>query len=316
MPHQFLFAGDAVGASFVLPELPVAPPDTSTRMRIVAMPVTPCAERSDILWRHDFNDPDHGTNLTCARCADGYLMEFPGVATILATPDQQVHVSAWPGASAESVNHVLLDQALPRLLAQQAVLMLHGALVRLRSGRCVLILGESGRGKSTFAAACKATGALLRTDDGARVEVDDDGVYAWPTYPSLRLLPDSLDTLFAEAHDSRPMADYSAKRRIDIVDADPAAPERLDAVVVLGAPADAFGTRRLHGNEACMALTRHGFQLDLSDLGNVSQLFAKTASLSNRIPVLELAYPRRYELLPAVIGYLEDALSPRPAGCC
>lgn len=309
MPHQFLFAGDAVGAGFVLPELPIAPPGACARMRIVAMPVTQCVQRTDIIWRHDFTDPDHGTQLTCARCGEGYLMEFPGVATILATPDNHVHVSAWPGACEDAVRHVLLDQALPRLLAQQAVLMLHGALVRLQSGKCVLILGESGRGKSTFAGACHATGATLRTDDGARVEVRDDGVYAWPTYPSLRLLPDSLGTLFAQVHDSgRPMAGYSAKRRLDLSDTDPAAPERLDAVVVLGAPAEAFGTRHLQGNEACMALTRHGFQLDLSDLGNVSQLFAKTASLSNRIPVLELAYPRRFELLPAVIGYLEAAL--------
>ncbi|KGM54335.1 hypothetical protein N800_04530 [Lysobacter daejeonensis GH1-9] len=309
MPHQFLFAGDAVAAGFVLPELPIAPTGAHYRFHIVTAPVTPCAQRTDIRWRHDFTDPDHGTQLTCARCSEGYLMEFPGVATILATPDHQVHVSAWPGACEDAVRHVLLDQALPRLLAQQAVLMLHGALIRLHSGKCVLILGESGRGKSTFAGACHATGATLRTDDGARVEVREDGVYAWPTYPSLRLLPDSLGSLFAEGpEETRPMAGYSAKRRLDITDVDPAAPEHLHAVVVLGAPADAFSTRRLLGQEACMALTCHGFQLDLSDLANVSQLFAKTASLSNRIPVLELAYPRRYELLPEVIRYLEAAL--------
>lgn len=127
--------------------------------------------------------------------------------------------------------------------------------------------------------------------------------------PSLRLLPDSLGTLFAEAHDaSRPMAGYSPKRRLDIDDADPATPERLDAMVILGEPADTFGTRRLHGNEACMALTRHGFQLDLSDRDNVSRLFAQTASLSNRIPVLELTYPRQYEVLPDVIRYLDASL--------
>lgn len=307
--HQFLFAGDTVAAGFVLPELPIAPSDVPARMRIAALPVTPCAQRDDILWRHDFTDPDAGTQLTCARCSEGYLMEFPGVATILATPEHEVHVSAWPGACADAVHHVLLDQALPRLLAQQATLMLHGALVRLHSGKCVLILGDSGRGKSTFAGACQAAGALLRTDDGARVEVGDEGVRAWPTYPSLRLLPDSLGTLFADTVDStRPMAGYSPKRRLEVADADPATPERLDAVVVLGAPADTFGTRRLLGNEACMALTRHGFQLDLSDLGNVSQLFAQTASLSNRIPVLELTYPRRYEVLPEVIRYLDASL--------
>ena len=73
------------------------------------------------------------------------------------------------GAAALHIHQLVESvQALERIVgASGCMVQIRNRIEKVATSMApVLILGESGRGKSTFAAACKATGALLRTDDG------------------------------------------------------------------------------------------------------------------------------------------------------
>lgn len=263
---------------------------------------------TSVTWSHDFLDPEGKyVTLTCERMMSGYRMHFPGIATVVAMSNGRVFVYPQRGVGLESVRHVLLDQALPRLLALRGGLVLHAAVVSTLAGKTLLLIGDSGRGKSTLTGAFLASGRRVANDDGAVVSVGDAGVVAVPTYPSLRLLPDSRAHLFADQEDaSLAVADYSSKRRLPVPDSRKAT--HVGAIVLLAPPLEVGTPPRLTQEtpgSACMAIIRNGFQLDLSDTANLQVLLAKAAEAARLVPVYQLHYPRQYEALPDVIDLLE-----------
>lgn len=259
-----------------------------------------------VQWAHVYPDASGQPALTCERTDHDYRIHFPRIATLCIVDRCEVRVHVHPGAAQESIRHVLLDQGLPRLLALRGELVLHAAVVQTRDRRTLLLIGDSGRGKSTLTGAFLASGRNVANDDGAVVCVDGQRVLATPTYPSLRLLPDSRERLFAAVdQDTLPVADYTCKRRLPVPGT--AHPAQVDAIVLLAPPADDTLPRLVTEPPAlaCMALIRNGFQLDLSDSGNLQTLLAKAAEATKLVRVHQLHYPRRYDALPAVIELLE-----------
>jgi len=64
---------------------------------------------------------------------------------------------------------------------------------------------------------------------------------------------------------------------------------------------------------ACMALVGNAFQLDLGDHNNLRRLLAHAADAVRRVPVLTLAYPRDYALLPDVVRRIEAEIDAEPS---
>jgi len=309
--HHYRYADRVVAASLALPELPELPEcRPATDAVAFRIDIGDCRTRHEVAsaWQHDFLDPLGNVSLSCKREGGGYLFHFPGLVDAWALTNGQVTVEASPGASPNTVRHVLLDQILPRLLAQQGELVLHGAAVAPIHGRAVVLLGDSGMGKSTLSGASALAGLQVLTDDGLLVRIDSDGVHAIPTYPSLRLWPDSFATLFAGSDvESTPMAHYSDKHRLTPASTGTSAQAGcpIAAIVVLQPPeGDRITQTRLSPQAACMALMRNTFQLNLSDHENVSRLLALAAETVDRIPAIALSYPRDYSRLPAVVDVL------------
>src|SRR5690606_19444533 len=130
--------------------------------------------------------------------------------------------------------HMLVDQVLPRLLAQLGHLLVHGSALRI-DGRGALFIGPSGRGKSTLAGLMQRQGHTVLSDDCILLVADGERFQALPTYPSLRLNIDSLAALFPVSPDTVSVAAYSEKRRLpmttpgNLVDGMP-----VDALYLLG----------------------------------------------------------------------------------
>ena len=291
-----------------MPELPWAEGADPPRFRIELAGTDP--PEMQLLWAHNFPDPSGQSTLVCERTATDYRLHFPSVATVVAFADGKLRIHPESGACMDSVRHILLDQALPRLLAQRGELVLHAALVATSTGKALLLIGDSGRGKSTLTGAFLASGRRVGTDDGAVVRISEGELVAVPTYTSLRLLTDSRAHFFAGVDAATlPAAGYGGKKRLPVpigIDA-----SRVEAIVLLDPPiADGASprlTRELPAS-ACMAMIRHGFQLDLSDTGNLQVLLAKAAEAAGLVPVYRLEYPRQFDALPDVIALLEHEL--------
>ena len=309
---HYRYAGHRLASAFALPELPVLPagPDADFVIEISASNVIPAS--ATVAWQHNFTDSRGAHAFRCFRVGDAYGFDFPTVAQAWVTADNRITLFRGFEASIESLRHVLLDQILPRVIAQRGHLVMHGAAVHTAQGRTLLMIGESGMGKSTLAAAFASAGADVLSDDGVLLDLADDRVRAVACYSGLRLWPDSLATLLSErAAEATAMSHYNDKQRLmQPVASDEHHP--IDAILLLQRADDGIAFSPVAPQAACMALVTNAFQLDLGDHDNLRRLLARAADAVRRTRVLSLAYPRDYALLPEVLRRIDSEISAQP----
>ena len=247
-------------------------------------------------WLHRWTDGGN-TTLSVARSEHGYLLRFPRLCDFHLDPDSNsIHVQRRAGMEDHTLEHLLVDQALPRLLAHQGELIAHASALVVE-GRTVLFLGPSGAGKSTLAALMQRAGHQVLSDDCTLLQLPSgDSVTALSTYPSLRLLPDSLEHIIQANTVTTAMASYSDKRRVHVPDI-VASPTRVHAMYVLDAtpshPDPVIKARR--PSAACLDLIRHSFQLDVTDRARTASLLAHCGELARRVPAFSLSYMHAFE---------------------
>ncbi|MDX1401962.1 MAG: hypothetical protein R3245_08575, partial [Kiloniellales bacterium] len=245
-------------------------------------------------------------SLALLREDDSFLLRFPGLIDFAISNDaRQIKVWPAPRTQMETFCHLLLDQVLPRVLAQQGRLVVHAGAARV-GDRAIAFIGNTGSGKSTLTASLHAAGYPLLADDGLVLMQREGVTLALPTYPSLRLWPDAIASLFIQAPKVATMAQYSSKRRITMTEnwAQTEGPLSLASFYVIEQRAAAddasVSLSRLTPSEACIAIIANSFQLDVTDGPRAAELFAIASNISENVPVFSLVYPREYERLPEV----------------
>ena len=201
-----------------------------------------------------------------------------------------------------TLEHLLIDQVLPRVLTHRGYLVIHAGCVATPHG-AIAFVGGSGSGKSTLCAEFARAGHPLLGDDGIVVwRTAAASVEALATYPGLRLLPAPLARLFDERAGAAPVAHYTAKRRIDGESADltlATGAETLRVLYLLDHGVE-VSISPLPERDAFMVLLRASFQLHLDDQERSREMFERIGGLQAAVPVRRLAYPRDFGRLGAV----------------
>lgn len=298
----------------------------STSLPLQALPVVLARDASDLIevdwaasaippdlhWQHHWRDGEDVV-LSLARQGADYWMQVPDQADFL-LQFAPCRVLVSPDAAsldAATLEHLLVDQVLPRVLAQQGHLLVHASMLAVR-GRHALFLGPSGWGKSTLAGLLQGRGHAVLSDDCVQLGAVGGRPCVVPTYPSLRLYPDSLDAVFPDLAESTPVARYSEKRRVPMPPANIASSGApVDALYLLGDPAESAGSIRitpLRPAEICLALIRHSFRLDLGDRVASARQLERCSEIARTVPAFRLDYPRDFtlhdELERAISGHL------------
>lgn len=235
---------------------------------------------------------------SCDQDADMAIESVDGICIFVDHSTFEIKVFRAEDASPETLEHLVLDLVLPRLIAVDGSLVLHGALVQSRAGAAFGIIGDSGMGKSSMAGSLYSRGLGLMSDDAIVISHSAGRCEAQGIYPSLRLLPDSLENIFPTRQDTTLMADYSDKRRVPFDAGPDSAP--LVALFNLAEPADRISTARLAPAAACMAVVANSFALDASDPTETRRRFVQATNLVGTVPVFDLHYPRDFKALPDV----------------
>lgn len=313
--HQ-VFGTSTVRARFALPSLPTAAADSPESCIDLDWAGSPAPE--DIAWVHHWTDGDE-VLLSLALHEGGYWLRVPDYADFLVRLHPAT-VSVSPGGQAldeATLEHLLVDQILPRVLAQLGGTLVHASTACI-GGRHVLFLGPSGWGKSTLAGLLHRAGHAVLSDDCVQlVATPDQRFQAVPTYPSLRLNADSLEAVFPGQVDTAPVASYSNKRRIPIASPGHAdGPALVDALYLLGDPTQVGEGVRIEPAApatACLALIRHSFRLDLGDRQASAMQLRQCGAIAEAVPAFTLDYPRDHArhagLLDALLAHV-DALPP------
>ena len=118
-----------------------------------------------------------------------------GVVFDLDTRGQRITVFALPDQLFEELAPALLGPVMGMFLRIRGITCLHASAVEI-DGQAIGLVGESGAGKSTTAAAFAVLGNSVLTDDVLALTDDDCNFLVQPAYPRIRLWPESVAGLF------------------------------------------------------------------------------------------------------------------------
>lgn len=301
-----------------LPEVPRAADDVSaadwTFQLCAARPATKTGP-----WLRRLVLPDGRQWLSIARRDRDYLLRFHRLADFrLNLESRTIACVPRPRATTETVRHLLLDQVLPMVVAEERTFALHASAIRGRRG-IVAFLGPAGAGKSTLAITLARRGRTLIGDDCLLVEAAGGKVRARATYPGARLHADSLHAIGGLSSASRTrVAQYTRKQRIDLrgvnlhVEGTGTA-SKIERLYVLTPDARRSPDRPrvvpLSPREAMLELLRFTFHLDLHDRGAIASRFELAAITAQRVPACQLSFRHDFSGLDALRACVEADLS-------
>jgi hypothetical protein len=322
MPHYYYF-DRTVDSDRVLPELHSVQDKASLHAVISLRECVASVETGGaIAWYENPADSEDEADVACGRLGHRYIMRFAGLVDfVIDLNDREILYLAGKDCPEATLHHMLLDQALPRFIGQQGHLVLHASMVCV-GNNALGFIGRSGWGKSTLAASFTADRTEVSGDDALLLGLDDTGrPWCSPAYNGARLWPDSIEAVFKEYPDSRGVAHYSAKQRIDGLPLLRARNSRhpLRALFLLNdpdtAPAGGVQITRLEGSQPLMAILKRCFLLDSQDMAVSRRLWLEVGSLMRAgLPVYQLNYPREFESLPALRTQILETLPAVDAG--
>jgi len=204
----------------------------------------------------------------------------------------------------ESFRAYFLGHVLSFALLRQGVEPLHGTIVVNDNNEALALLGNSGYGKSSAAAAFLGAGYRLLSDDLLVLEQQADQAIAFPGVPRLKLFPEVADRFLGGAiqaprmhrHFSKLLVPLGKKKFSQL-------PVPLRAIYVLAKPdtnAEYVTIRRLARRSAFLAVLRNTFNTKLTDSSRLRRQFETINRLVSQVPVMTLSYPRTLDLLPEV----------------
>ncbi len=304
MEFIYGFADFLITSEIELPELEAARvPDDIGQSRLF---IRPSAENSSCILGieqiHEWAPDDGGMRLERITSRHALRLQFPGLAEFTCLKQGHlIEVRKFQQANPETLRHLLLDQVLPRILAHLGETVLHAAAVRV-GGNIIGFTGASGVGKSTLSAAFAADGAELLSDDGIVLSAERGIFSAVPTYPSLRLWPETLMGLYEQRPTVAPMAHYSTKQRVlPLNPLATTAPIPVAALYVLATgEMQEVKIVRLSPRASCMAIVSNCFQLDVTDTNRAALIFHAASEIAQHVPVFSLGFPRDFARLAEV----------------
>ena len=270
----------------------------------------------------------------CGKNEEGFWLKFPPSLEFSVSLDG-TSIKGWSrdAVSLDAVRHQMLNQVLPRVLSLGGNLVLHASAIGVGDASA-LFLGASGSGKSTLATSLSRSGSRLLADDAVLIEEVGNGDYrVFPSYPGVRVWPDSLSSLgldreeqagspgseshphigprdedsFQRPHMKAGLIGAGSKRSLQLHDAaskfSESMPLRRIYQICPGGGRGAGNEVRISplcARDSFIAILGNSFQLDLWNRSLQEELFKSISRLITAFPVADISYPRDYSKLPAV----------------
>ncbi len=241
---------------------------------------------------------------------DAFLMHFEGVARYLVTDGRDVLVEPC-GGSDEDIADIFAGTPLMALLQQRGMATLHAAAVQTAAG-AALLLGRSGDGKSSLAAALVERGHPLVADDLLAVVLNGTVPTALPGFATLRLWKHALDKM--------DMADRARARVRGTLEKfwvptprSCGEPLPVSAAFVL-TPSNGPDIRieSMPPGEAFQMLTKHALRPRIMDaMGQRPAHFRAATAIARDVPVMRVTRPEHPFLLDELADRVEAHLASR-----
>jgi hypothetical protein len=246
-----------------------------------------------------------------------FLPEFQPIEFIINPDSSRVWVFWSEERQYATVVSLLLGSVLGRVLLLRGVLCLHASVVSI-DGKAIAILGHSGTGKSTTAAALAQRGFPVLTEDITALKYDGSRFWVQPGYPRLRLWSNSLNAFGCSVEDLSKVSMYAEKRYLDLnINSSKQwqfqkEPLPLSQIYLLEKRNSTLVKPQifpLSQGEALGKLAANIFGKTMLDKQQLASNFQQLSQLVQAVPMCRLARPDDLRSLPLICDFLlEDFL--------
>jgi hypothetical protein len=260
----------------------------------------PCL--ASVEWHQRWHSTDGGTWLALGKLGSGYILQFREIASFIVSADfREIRCFPQSGIPLDTIRHLLLDQVLALILSRRGSLVLHGSAVVAPTG-AIAFLGATGQGKSTIAASFSAQGFPFLTDDCFVLKREEDRILAVPSYPGLRLRPESLLAMFPHIPDLPQVDGYSVKKRLGAAEHFPFHAElvAVKRIYLLSEVSSGISIEPVQPRVALPELMKYTFVMDINHQGDMRDKFEALGAVAARSLCYRLAFQRDFALLPDV----------------
>ena len=249
-----------------------------------------------------------GQDNSCHADAHATWFDIAGLGRFWIAAGRDIIVEPDPQAAADTLQSFVTQACLPTLLLQRGCLVLHAGGLRVGQG-AVLLLGDSGAGKSSLTAALALAGQPLISDDVCLLHREPWRVFA--TIPRLRLLPEAFKHLQAKAPAGEADKLYYDKLKAEAPQLAPWVESPLTDIISL-AWGENLSLTPLTGAERLRAVLNAAAWVGVNASVDKSQRhFAACAALVREVPVWRLTRPRDWSMMPQVVSHILAQLSGR-----
>lgn len=235
------------------------------------------------------------------------ILVFPGGDQIAIDPQEITYhhvgkeVSRW-----HFVDLRVLGSGFAWWLLQQGRLGLHAGAIVV-DGEAVLLMAESGMGKSTLLCSLVTEGYPLLCDDFVAIDKSTEGkIMAYSAYPQMRLWPTTIKPFIGDPTPFVTVAQGGTKRRVPVgeewgrflVGAYP-----ISRIYLLNREESTKGSvkvERIEGHQAFMHLLTSILMGSCFPSSDLQPVWTTIEQIVNQIPLYNLSYPTGWPWLPEV----------------
>ena len=223
---------------------------------------------------------------------------------LVASDGSRIACRRFDEAQGEAFQVYLLGQALSFALVKNGLEPLHATCVVI-NGEVVVLLGDSGFGKSSLAACFLHAGHRLLTDDLLVLRESPAGLLAYPGPPRIKLFPGMARRFLGPIGKAIPMNSRSHKLVIPLPeDKICTTPAPVRAVYAIESPrlGSEPGIRiaPLSSREAFVTLINNTFNYVIVSADRMRRQFLENTALVHNLQISTLAYPRKVSALSSV----------------
>ena len=152
-------------------------------------------------------DKDNPQHAHCQVHNGDLWLNIDNIVRFMVSNGNTITVDVQANVDQQTVKLYLLGSAMGAILQQRGNLVLHGNAIRF-GNTAVIVLAQSGVGKSTLAAEFLRRGYQLLADDVCAI---DQNGYAQSSYPYLKLWQSALDKLKLDQRELIPIREQNEK---------------------------------------------------------------------------------------------------------
>jgi hypothetical protein len=255
-------------------------------------------------WFHTWSGQDDKPWLKLGRQAGGYFLRFPGMADFAVSHDgKEIRCCPVLDTPGKTVRHLILDQVMPLLLSRRGRLVLHGSAISTPQG-AIAFIGQSGWGKSTLATSFSQNGMTVLTDDCLVIEENAECLTVIPTYPGVRLWPETAFNILGTHTFWTEVAHYTEKKRVDTNAGIRFCswPRELQRVYFLSPPRESatVTVEPMPARDTMLELVKYTYLIDTTDRSRLRKEFERLGRFSLKPLFYRLTFPHDFSQLAKV----------------